>query len=141
MIIREAYSWDALEVFQMMCLLENEILDWDFFKECYNRQFEDRHKHCIVAEQRGKIIGCLNLRIEYQLHHSGKIAEIMEFCVDQRERSAGNGKKLFNYAVDLARKEECEQLELDTNQCRLNAHRFYERQGMKNTHFKYAMVL
>lgn len=141
MIIREAYSWDVREVYHIMCLLENCRLNWDGFKKSYQVQFQNHDMHCIVAEDEGKIVGCLNLRIEHQLHHAGKIAEIMEFCVDQKARSGGKGKKMFDYAVDLARKEGCEQIELDTNQKRRDAHRFYVRQGMENTHFKFAMNL
>lgn len=141
MIIREAYTWDVLEIYHMICLLENSLLDWEGFKKSYVSQKKDCRMHCIVAEEEGKIIGCLNLRTEYQLHHAGKIAEIMEFCISEKYRSGGLGKKVFDYAVAVARKNGCDKIELCTNQLRTDAHRFYKRQGMQNFHYKFSMNL
>ena len=141
MKIREAYSWDVLEVYDIICLLEKKSLNWKRFKDCYQRQHKDENMHCLVAEERGKIIGCLNLRFEYQLHHADKIAEIMEFCVGEENRSGGIGKKMFDYAVEVARQQGCGKIELCTNQLRIDAHRFYERQGMNNFHYKFSKDL
>lgn len=141
MIIREAFSWDVWELYNVICLLENRRLNREEFNECYRNQHNNENMHCIVAEENGRMIGCLNLRIEYQLHHAGKIAEIMEFCIVEGQRSAGVGKKILDYAVLLAKKAGCDKIELCTNQLRVDAHRFYQRQGMKNFHYKFSMNL
>ena len=36
----------------------------------------------------------------------------------------------------IAKEEGCARLEVDSNQKRVDAHRFYEREGMRKTHFK-----
>ncbi len=129
------------EVYEMICLLEEKNLNWKQFKDCYQRQQNNENMFCLVIEERGKIIACLNLRMEYQLHHADKIAEIMEFCVCEEKRSEGIGKMMFDYAAELAKQQGCGKIELCTNQLRVDAHRFYEKQGMNNFHYKFSKNL
>ena len=56
-------------------------------------------------------------------------------------RGRGIGGEMFSLACKIAREHGCSQIELATNQLRHDAHRFYEKQGMKNFHFKYSMCL
>ncbi len=71
----------------------------------------------------------------------GVVREVVELCVDEKARNQGIGHLMIEYAKHLAKVKDAEILELTTNQKRKAAHRFYEREGFKNTHFKYTLDL
>lgn len=83
----------------------------------------------------------LNLRFEEQLHHAGKIGEIMEFAVDEQYRGRGLGKEMLGLALILAGERGCLQIEVACNQLRSDTHRFYLREGMHNFHYKFSKSL
>lgn len=85
--------------------------------------------------------GMMNLRFEYQLHHAARIAEIMEFVVAPQCRNKGLGKLILNEACEIAKDHDCIQIEVACNQLRKDTHRFYEREGMKNYHYKFSRSL
>ena len=87
------------------------------------------------------VVAFINLRYEDQLHHAARIAEVLELVVDPAQRSQGIGGRLFDYACGQARAHGCQQIELTTNQLRHDAHRFYARKGMLNSHYKFTLPL
>ena len=89
----------------------------------------------------GEPVAVLNLRFEEQLHHAGKIAEVMELAVDGRYRGRGLGRELLERAIELAKELGCMQIELACNRLRRDAHRFYLRQGMSCYHYKFSRSL
>src|SRR3989344_3527847 len=56
-------------------------------------------------------------------------------------RSRGYGAALLSWLVEVAAKEGCEQLHLDSGVQRKDAHRFYEREGMKLASFHFSKVI
>lgn len=60
----------------------------------------------------------------------GKYLEIEDLVTKSGDRSAGYGGKLFDWVVDLARRERCDQVRLVSAVSRLDAHRFYLKKGM-----------
>ena len=75
------------------------------------------------------------------LHHAGRIAEVMELAVAPGHRGRGLGARLLAEAERIALENGCVQIELACNRLRTNAHRFYEREGMKNFHCKFSKPL
>lgn len=140
-MIRKTTLEDVDAIYKLMCILEDKQLPYDAFSYVYTQQHHQPQMTSFVYEKEEKIIGFLNLRCEFQLHHCEQIAEIMELIVDEHARSQGIGKALFSYACTYAKENGCNQIELATNQLRHQAHRFYEREGMSNFHYKYSMRL
>lgn len=140
-MIRLAEMNDVQSVYRLICLLEETEFDYDRFKEIYENQQKDGRYKCLLTEKDGIVTGLCNIRIEYHLHHCRRIAEIVELCVLEEERNRRTGTALFEEACRTARSENCEQIELVTNMRRIHAHRFYERLGMKATHYGYTMKL
>jgi GNAT superfamily N-acetyltransferase len=60
----------------------------------------------------------------------GKYLEIEDLATKDGERSKGYGGALFDWLVDFARRENCDQLRLVSHVKRFGAHRFYLRRGM-----------
>jgi len=139
--IRKAAETDCRRVYELICALEGRELSFDRFFAIYQKQLKDRHYYCFVCEAEHQVIGVLNLRIEEQLHHAEWIAEILEFAIDAAYRSRGIGREMLAHAFRAAKESGCVQIELACNQLRLDAHRFYEREGMHNSHFKFSGTL
>lgn len=137
--IRPAAPEDWEGVWRLVCALEGEGLSPEIFRGIYMEQMEDGRFHGLVWAPGGRVSAFLNLRMERQLHHAGLVAEIVELVVSQECRSQGVGEELVLAACALARENGCVQIEAACNQVRRDAHRFYERMGMRNRHFKFSM--
>ena len=151
LLFRKATQADEGQVYALICDMEQKELPREAFAAIFARQLEDEHYCCLVCEldqsesgqsgQQPELAGVLNLRLEDQLHHAGRIAEIMEFAVAASCRSGGLGRLLFARACDLAREQGCTQIEVACNQLRTRTHGFYLKQGMHNFHFKFSKSL
>ncbi len=141
MTFRQANREDCRAVYDMICDMEAKSLPYDAFETIFFRQLEDAHYECILGEAAGETVSVLNLRYEEQLHHAGRIAEILEFVVKDGFRDKGLGRELLEHACSRAREQGCGQIEVACNQLRKDTHRFYLREGMKNYHFKFSRDL
>lgn len=138
---RMAKEADCKAVYDMICDMEAKSLPWDAFAAIFRRQLENPGHAMIVCEEGGAVMAVLHLRIEEQLHHAGPVAEIMEFVVKDGWRSRGRGAEILDYACRYAEKRGCGQIEVACNQLRRDTHRFYQRQGMQNFHYKFSKGL
>ena len=138
---RKATQEDCKSVYRLMCGLECKELPYDKFSSIFNHQVQDEHYYSLLYVENDQVMAVLNLRFEKQLHHCETIAEVMEFYVEEENRSQGIGRKMFEKACELSREYGCTQIELATNQLRKDAHRFYEREGMHNFHYKFSKAL
>lgn len=140
-MIRMALEEDMESVYSLICGMEQKLLDKDEFKKIFIEHLKCDNRPLLIFEQANKVLGALSLRIEYQLHHCAKIAEIMELSVKDDCRSKGIGKALFDAACQQAENDECLQIEVCCNQLRTKAHHFYEREGMQKFHYKFTKNL
>ncbi len=107
--------------------------------EDYVRAFEeidaDENNDLIVVEQNGEIVGTLQLTfipsISFQ---GGRRAQIESVRVATSVRGQGIGKKMFEWAIERARRKSCRMIQLSTNNDRADAQRFYENLGFKASH-------
>ena len=130
-MIRYATQKDENAIYELLCELEGMSLDKEGFHEAYRDYMKDDKMHCLVAEMDKEVVGVLNLRI------GGKIGEIVELAVRNGMRSQGIGHGLFQEAYHIAREAGCVRFEVSTNRTRLGAHRFYEREGMERSHYRF----
>lgn len=137
--IRKSTAEDAPDIYALICEMENKELPQHEFEQIYARQLQDEKYICLVYVTDARIVGCINLRMEWQLHHAEKICEIMELAVGKDYRSKGIGKSLFDAACEKAQHEGCSQIEVCCNRLRLRTHKFYEARGMHNFHYKFSL--
>ncbi|MBD8348828.1 GNAT family N-acetyltransferase [Dysgonomonas sp. HGC4] len=140
-IIRKAEQTDLDSIYDLVCELEDTKLDKEAFTQIYKRQISNSNFHLIVAQKNELVTGFLSLQIKEHLHHAGKIAEIVELIIHEPSRGLKIGDLLFQAAKEITRESNCLQLELCTNVRRIRAHLFYERQGMKKSHYSFTMPL
>lgn len=141
-MLRQAVPGDEKAAYTLICDMEQSRLDEAAFHEIFRKQ-QDNPSYCqlVYETEDSSVAGFLNLRMESQLHHCGRIAEVMELAVAEGHRSRGIGRELFQAACRQAKARGCMQIEVCCNRLRLDAHRFYEREGMKKYHFKLTMNL
>lgn len=138
---RKSEKSDCRAVYALICELEACALGYEKFKIIYENQQESSQYYCLVCEVEGTIAGVLNLRFEEQLHHAAYVAEIMEFLVLPQYRNRGIGKEMFSLAGRIGKEHGCCAMEVASGQKRTDAHRFYMREGMENSHFKFTKNL
>ena len=138
---RKAEKTDCGQIYQLICKLEGQTLPPEVFRAIFEKQLESEAFFCLVCELEGRVAGVLNLRFEEQLHHAGWVAEIMEFAVAPAYRSRGIGKGMLAHARRLAEESGCILIEVACNQRRTGAHRFYQREGMRSSHYKFSRPL
>ena len=102
-MLRQSTAADCREIYNLICDMEATALDYGKFTSIYLQQLADANYYCLIYEESGKTCGMLNLRFEQQLHHTARIAEIMEFAVAPDCRCKGVGKIIFAEAVKIAK--------------------------------------
>ncbi|MEE0111482.1 MAG: GNAT family N-acetyltransferase [Oscillospiraceae bacterium] len=138
---RKAALDDCESIYQLICEMEQKTLPYSRFADIFRKQLQNEQYYCIVCEKDGRVVGVLNLRLEEQLHHAQRIAEILEFVVSASCRSQGIGKEMLSWACRIAGDLGCTQIEVACNQLRTDTHRFYIREGMHNYHFRFSKSL
>ncbi len=128
-------------VYDLLCVLENEIMNKSKMAQIYAQNMEDSTVFYFSAVQDGVVIGFASMHIQHLLHHAAPMAELQEIVVREGSRGQGVGRLLFQKAQQTALKENCMQLEVCCNQVRTESHAFYLRQGMKNSHYKFTATL
>jgi ribosomal protein S18 acetylase RimI-like enzyme len=71
----------------------------------------------------------------------GKYLEIEDLVAKSGERSKGYGSELFDWLVQHAKENGCRHIRLISRVSRLDAHRFYERNGMTLEAYYFSMDL
>lgn len=124
-------------IFRLITELEQNEFNFNQFKNEIKKQYNNDNYCCLIYEFENKVVGMINLRMEYQLHHGNKIAEILEFIISDKYRNMGFGTELFNEACEYALNNNCVEIEVASNVVRVKAHQFYENKGMSRTHFRF----
>jgi ribosomal protein S18 acetylase RimI-like enzyme len=95
----------------------------------------DANIQLVVAEEAGRVVGCLQLCILPGLSSQGTSRALVEDVrVASDRRSRGIGEQLLQWAIGEARAKRAKVLELFTHHSRVDAQRFYERLGFERSH-------
>ena len=86
-----------------------------------------------VYELDEKVAGFIAIDFIPQLATKGDFARISCFAVDETIRSKGVGRLLEEYCIRLATERKCDRIEVHCHSRRVDAHRFYERQGYEES--------
>lgn len=136
MAIRMANYNDVNAVYELICELEKCEFNKEKFKTTYKINLINDSLHYYVFEEDEIILGFGSLAVLRPLHHEERVAEIQELIVRKEARGRGVGKAILIYIESIARSLNLERIEIASNLKRLDAHRFYEREGYLKTHTK-----
>lgn len=142
MNFRPANEKDFDAVYRLVCQLEETAFDENDFRQVFSHALKcsDVFLACDQDDE-NMIYGYVVLSRTWQLHHCGKVAEIVELCVDEQYRNMGIGTELLKYAENVSIQSGCVMMDITTNRKRTDAHRFYERNGYTQSHYKYTKPL
>lgn len=100
------------------------------------RQEQDGYRLAFI-ELHGVPVTVAGYRILHQLA-GGRVFYVDDLVTDEARRSAGFGARMLRWLLEQAKREGCDSFDLDSAIHRENAHRFYEREGMRpaSYHFK-----
>src|SRR6201987_4003914 len=105
------------------------------YYDAFERLSRDPSIALVVAEEAGRVVGCLQLCILPGLSSQGASRGLIEAVrVASDRRSRGIGEELVQWAVGEAKARGCRLVELLTHQTRVDAQRFYERLGFAKSH-------
>jgi (aminoalkyl)phosphonate N-acetyltransferase len=134
--IRSARHSDAAVVYGFLCDLEEASLDRGQFQAVFRQNLMNPMTHYLVAELAGVVVGFVSCHVQYLLHHTGKVGEIQELYVRPDCRNQQIGHQFMATLDALAVREGFVNLEVTTNQKRIDTVRFYEREHFSCTHLK-----
>lgn len=87
-----------------------------------------------VYEANKKILGYICIKIIIESESFSKYARkelyIEDLCVDENYRHQGIAKELYDYIIELAKKEGCSHITLNVWELNKNAKEFYKKMGM-----------
>jgi GNAT superfamily N-acetyltransferase len=104
------------------------------------RQFQLNGYRLAYVEENGKIKAVAGFRISEMLF-CGRLMYVDDLVTDSTERSKGYGAALFDWLLEHAKTQDCEQFALDSGVHRSGAHRFYFTKGMEIVAYHFSLKL
>lgn len=103
--------------------------------DAFDRIAREPNLQLVVADEAGRVVGCLQLAFLPGLSSQGATRALVEDVrVASDRRSRGIGEQLLRWAIGEARAKRAALLELLTHESRVDAQRFYERLGFSRSH-------
>ncbi len=112
-------------------------LDEAGFLSAVERMRQTEGFRLAVARDDGRIVGVAGFR-RMEMLYCGVILSVDDLVVDSAARSGGVGTALVQWLCAEARRIGAVQVHLDSSRQRLDAHRFYRREGFEDfaLHFR-----
>ena len=134
--IRQAGESDRNIIYDMICRLENMVMDVTGFDFAFDINIKNPNVRYFIAELGAKSIGMVSCHIQPLLHHAALVSEIQEMYVEPEYRSQHVGKALMLHVTGYAKAKGAIQMEVTSRNVREQAHRFYQREGFEKSHVK-----
>ena len=106
------------------------------------RLSSDPNQHLVVATRKGRVVGTLQLTVVPGLSRRAATRSIIEGVrIHADERGSGLGTRLIEWAIEESRRQNCQLVQLTSDNTRIDAHRFYERLGFTASHVGFKLAL
>ncbi len=108
--------------------------DVDDFRKIVKKYLSDSDKEILVAEQDDiEIVGMISIMFLSRLNQKNLEMYIPELIVTKKYQNQGVGKKLINACIELAKKEKCHRIRLESDNQRKESHVFYKKLGFEQS--------
>jgi GNAT superfamily N-acetyltransferase len=104
------------------------------------RRQQQQGYRLLAAWQASRVVACAGFSVKETLI-SGRVVHVDELVTTRSVRSQGLGKRLLTALTEVAQNEGCRAVALDCGTRNARAHRFYFREGMRITSFRFALSL
>lgn len=130
--IRDAKVEDWKRIKELLELLGYSDID-SFLEAKILTLLGDPDEELLVYELGTEVVAVISIHFIPQLALEGDFARISYFAVDKKMRSRGIGREIEEYCTHLAKGRKCDRVEVHCHSRRLDAHRFYFRQGFSES--------
>ncbi|UUF15228.1 MULTISPECIES: GNAT family N-acetyltransferase [Flavobacterium] len=137
--IRKIQNQDLNFVYQAICELENEVLNFKIFEEIFNENISNPKNLYLIAENENEGLGFVSFHTQNLLNHCGLVGEIQEFFIHQNYRGQGVGRLLINEILNFADQNYLKSIEVTTNKKRVENVAIYENLGFELSHNKFTI--
>ncbi|WP_144113868.1 GNAT family N-acetyltransferase [Paraburkholderia sp. BCC1886] len=127
-IIRAAGPNDSVAIAVLMHQLGYDI-SLERIRENLSSSVESASDAVLVACEDDIAVGCVSLHALPLFHMLGSLGRITSFVVDEKHRGRGIGQMLIQAADRWFVSVGCVKAEVTSGDVRIEAHRFYEREG------------
>lgn len=134
---RKIQTQDLTFVYNSICELENEVLDFETFKEIFTENISNPKNLYLIAEKENESLGFITFHTQNLLHHCGLVGEIQEFFIDKKHRGKGVGRKLVDEIIKYSKQNNLKSIEVTTNKKRVENVAIYENLGFTLSHNKF----
>ena len=126
--VREALSDGEIEItFPVMKQLRPHLNEGDYLEKVRRMQGTGYRIAAVVED--GQAVCVAGFRVQENLY-GGRHLYVDDLITGEGARSRGYGQRMLDWLTDLAKRDGCEQLHLDSGVQRSDAHRFYLREGL-----------
>lgn len=133
---------DILNLYKSTLDIDKAVLSIESANSIFRKILQYPDYHIFVVIFNTKIIGTFALLIMPNLAHFGMSSAIIEdVAVEESFQNKGIGKKMMEFAMEIAREKGCYKMVLSSNQKRTDAHRFYENLGFEKHGFSFVVKL
>ncbi len=105
-------------------------LDEEHFPQRVDELMEEGYQLALVFQEL-KVVAAAGYRYSHSLSW-GKFLYVHDLVTDEECRGQGFGSALLSWLKEQARQNDCDGMHLDSGNERIDAHRFYEREGMED---------
>ncbi len=109
--------------------LRPHLIEEQAFIKQVQRQFAEGYRLTCWQEE-GKVKALIGFRI-LEFLAWGKVLYIDDLITDSETRRNGHGGRLLKWVIEQAKKENCDQVHLDSGPQRHDAHKLYLNHGFK----------
>ncbi|MFB7142201.1 GNAT family N-acetyltransferase [Gottfriedia sp. NPDC056225] len=127
---------DILKTFQTVNQLRPHLRE-DVYVETINRLINSNHYHLVAVVENEEVTAVAGYRMTESLAW-GKYFYVDDLITSESHRKNGYAQLLWNWLINEAKENNCEQFHLDSGVQRYDAHRFYLKNRLDITchHFQ-----
>ena len=115
--------------------------DKEEIRRVYERVIRDENSFAFVVLDEGEYKGFCHGDYFDTFWMSGRTCYISSLITNEKDRGKGYGRALMDHALQLARRESCKAVILDSGFPRERAHRFYEKYGFEKSCYGFEIAL
>ncbi|HEY2453103.1 MAG TPA: aminoalkylphosphonate N-acetyltransferase [Scandinavium sp.] len=139
--LRPATRDDTDAVYGLICELKQKEYDRNTFAAGFAANLNNPNQRYQLALVNGDIVGLIGIQMMFPLNLNCWIGEIQELVILPQMRGLNVGQRLLAWAEDEARNSGASLMELSSGKVRTDAHRFYQREGYQQSHFRFKKAL
>ena len=143
MLIRQAQPPDARSISNLLAQLGYPDIQEEMALEKIKIHTMAGY-HMLIAEIDSQVVGFIALHWFELSHWEGRMGRMTAFCIDEKFRSRGIGKKLLDASEKFLHTQGCIKFEVTSNARRTRTHGFYLKNGYQEDSkrfVKYPVVL